>query len=197
MTRRRKSSTFRELQALARAQGGYFTAKQAARLRYGYPHLSYHVGAQNIERAGHGLYRMLVFPLSEHDDLVRLALWSRNRNEEPQAVVSHATALVLHGLTGLLPETIHLSVPPRFQKRVPAGCTLHRARLDGRDIEVRECYRVTSPLRTLLDAAATSSIPADELASAVSTAIERGLVRRSALERRARRLGLWHTLQAR
>jgi predicted transcriptional regulator of viral defense system len=182
----RRASNFRELQSLASSQGGYFTAKQAARLGYGYSHLCYHLGASNIERAGHGLYRMLVFPISEHDDLVRLSLWSRDRDEVPQAVVSHATALVLNELAGLLPDTIDLSVPPRFQKRPPSGCRLHRTRLQRKDIELREGFRVTTPLRTLLDVASLQESAAETLASAVASAIERGLVRRSSLERRAR-----------
>ena len=186
MTKPRSQPPFRALQALAGSQSGYFTAKQAARLGYGYSHLSYHVGAQNIERIAHGLYRMSVFPLSDQDDLVRLAFWSRNRDDEVQAVVSHASALVLHGLSDLLPDTIHLSVPPRFQKRALVGCSLHSVRLDARDIEAREGFRVTTPLRTLLDAATAPRISSDELAGAVAGALERGLVRRRALEQRAR-----------
>lgn len=164
---------------------GYFTAKQAARLGYDYPHLTYHVAAGNIERAGHGLYRIHGAPVTEHDDLAKLALWSRDRSGTPQAVASHATALVVHGLTDILPGSVHLTVPRRFQKKSPPGCVLHRADLDPRDVDQREGFLVTTPLRSLLDAA-DSEVPQDELKKAVTVALERGSVRRAALVKAAR-----------
>ena len=110
----------RMLSDLASTQGGYFTAKQAAGAGYGKRHLDYHVKAGNIERAGHGLYRLPTIPLSEHDDLIRLSLWSRNRHDEPQAVASHESALNVHGLGELLPSLIHLTVPPSWKNMVGA-----------------------------------------------------------------------------
>jgi predicted transcriptional regulator of viral defense system len=187
MPSRTPRNALHRLHALALQRGGYFTAKQAAKLGYGYPHLTYHTRAGNIERVGHGIYRLRSIPIPDHADLIHLALWSRNRADEPQAVASHATALVLHELTGLLPRKVHLTVPPRFQKVPPRGTILHKARLAESDVEEREGFLLTTPLRTLLDAAASDDIPQDELTQAIRTALERGLVRRSALEQSARR----------
>jgi predicted transcriptional regulator of viral defense system len=167
-------------------QGGYFTAKQAIKAGYDYPHLDYHVSAGNFERVGHGLYRLASLPPGEHDDLVRLTLWSRNRQDELQAVVSHESALVLHDLSELLPAEIHLTVPPKFRKDPPAGCILHKARLGPKDIEERAGFRVTVPLRTLLDVAA-SDVPEEQLQKAVADALARGLVRRNKLLEAARK----------
>jgi hypothetical protein len=100
-------------------------------------------------------YRLTSLPPGEHDDLVRLALWSRNRQDEPQAVVSHESALVLHDLSELLPAEIHLTVPPTFRKEPPAGCVLHRGRLAPKDIEERAGFQVTVPLRSATSAAGT------------------------------------------
>src|SRR3954469_3103911 len=94
----------RLLAAVANKQGGYFTAKQAIEAGYGYRHLDYHETAGNFERVERGLYRLPTVPASEHGDLIRLSLWSRNRADVPQAVVSHESALVLHGLGDLLPR---------------------------------------------------------------------------------------------
>src|SRR5439155_7104150 len=105
----------RQLLALAVEQGGYFTAKQAEEAGYDYSHLNYHVACGNFTRVGHGLYRLPELPPAEQDDLIRLALWSRNREDQPQAVVSHESALVLHELSELLPAQIHLTVPPGFR----------------------------------------------------------------------------------
>jgi predicted transcriptional regulator of viral defense system len=185
MAHRSSRGAFQALQALAHDQAGYVTARQAARLGYAYSHLTYHIGAGNLERAGHGLYRVLGAPLSQHDDLVRLSFWSRDRSGTPRAVVSHHTALVLHELTELLPGTTHLTVPRRFRKPPPRGCRLHRAELAAADVEARDGFLVTRPTRTLLDAAG-SDVPFDELAKAVHVALERGSVRRAALLAAAR-----------
>jgi predicted transcriptional regulator of viral defense system len=144
----------RSLYATAREQGGYFTTKQAKALGYGYPHLAYHVSTGTFERVEHGLYRLANIPPTENEDLIRLSLWSRNRRDEPQAVVSHESALVLHDLTELLPSTIHLTVPPRFRKDPPEGCVIHKAVLLPPDVEERTGFWVTTPLRTLLDVSA-------------------------------------------
>ncbi len=182
MVRRSSRKTKKQLHLVARNRhAGYFTAKEAARIGYTYPLLHYHARVGNIERAGHGLYRLATVPISEHDDLVRLTLWSRDRSGEPQAVVSHVTALVVHDLTDLLPSSIHLTVPPRFQKKAPAGCKLHREVLASTDIEEHDGFRVTSPFRTLLDAARSPEVPQDELEGALRSALDRGLVRRGAL----------------
>lgn len=185
MAPRSSRRAFQALRALAHEQAGYVTAKQAARLGYDYPHLSYHVSTGSLERAGHGLYRLVDVPLTEHDELVRLAFWSRDRTGAPQAVVSHRTALVVHELTELLPGVIELTVPRRFQKPAPAGCMLHHAELPAEDVEAHEGYSVTKPLRTLLDAA-TSDVPQEVLKQAIAVALERGSVRRSSLLARAR-----------
>ena len=71
-------------------------------------------------------------------------------------------------------------VPPKFRKDAPPGCNLHKANLDREDIEEREGFRVTTPLRTLLDAAA-GDISQEQLEKAVSDALSRGLVRRRKL----------------
>ncbi len=182
MVRRSSRKAKEQLDLAARARhAGYFTAKQAARLGYTYPLLHYHTRVGNIEHAGHGLYRLATVPISEHDDLVRLTLWSRDRSDEPQAVVSHVTALVVHDLTDLLPRSIHITVPPRFQKKVPPGCKLHRELLASADIEERDGFRVTTPFRTLLDAARSPEVAQDELERAIRAALDRGLVRQSAL----------------
>lgn len=169
------------LASLAHSQGGYFTTKQADSVGYGYKHLDYHETAGNFERVAHGLYRLPTVPLAEHDDLIRLTFWSRNQKDEPQAVVSHESALVLHELTDLLPDRVHLTVPRAFRKPAPKGCVLHKAALDASEVEEREGYRVTTPLRTLLDAAA-SGVSQEQLDAAVRDALARGLVRRAALE---------------
>lgn len=199
MSYRDSKAAYRTLFATAVRQGGYFTATQAREAGYGYPHIDYHLQAGNFERTAHGLYRLPEIPASEQDGLIRLALWSRNRAGEPQAVVSHDTALLLHELSDVLPRRVHLTVPPSFRKRPPKGCVVHKSPLTSSEVEERPGFHVTTPLRTLLDVA-ESPLPQEQLEKAVSDALERGLVRRSvllaAIEKhpQSRRLSLCPTL---
>lgn len=184
--RRRARPARRALALLAESQGGYFTAKQAAALGYEPPHLTYHVRQGNVERVGHGLYRVAELSPSEQDRFIRLSFWSRNRADEPQAVVSHETALQLHGLSDLLPEQVHLIVPPRYRKPAPRGCVLHTDRLTADEVEERLGFRVTTPLRTLCDVAATA-LAQEQLDRAVADALDNGLVTRTELVTASRR----------
>ena len=126
-------------------------------------------------------------PAAESDDLIRLSLWSRNRADEPQAVVSHESALVLHDLTELLPDEVHLTVPPRFRKEPPRGCVLHKAVL--RPGGGRGAGRVPghnpAPARSSMSRPGTTS--QEQLEKAVTEALGRGLVRRNKLVEAIRR----------
>jgi predicted transcriptional regulator of viral defense system len=182
-------TAYRRLLAFAQRQGGYLTARQARKAGFGYSHLAYHVAAGNLQRAGHGLYRLPEVPRSAQDQLVRLVLWSRGRDDRPQAVVSHDTALALHELSDALPTRVHLSVPAGFRKRAPRGCVLHHARLAEGDSETWEGLRVTTPLRTLIDLADEGRFGREQLGRAVDDALARGLVRRRQIETVARETG--------
>jgi predicted transcriptional regulator of viral defense system len=167
---------------VADRQAGYFTAGQAREAGYDYRLQHYHRERSNWIPAGHGLYRLRLYPETEDGELVRLSLWSRDRSGKSQAVVSHETALGLYELTDLMPDLIHLSVPKSFRKRPPKGVVLHKVRLEDGDVEDRRGYRVTTPLRTILDIARSPEVSPEHLEAAVAEALERGLVRRKRLQ---------------
>lgn len=175
----------RALQSIAARQGGYVTASQADEAGYSGSHLTYHVSTGQIERVGHGLYRLPEIPPDEHDDLIRLSLWSRGRSGEPQAVVSHDTALLLHGLSDVLPAVVHLTVAPSFRKSAPSGCVLHVGRVEPSDRVTWTVFSVTTPARTLADVAGSASVTREQFALAVRQALERGLATRKNLEQRS------------
>jgi predicted transcriptional regulator of viral defense system len=166
---------------VAQVQGGYVTAAQAREAGYGPQHLTYHVRAGNLERVGHGLYRLPELSMDENDDLVRLALWSRDRRGRPQAVVSHQSALALRDLSDILPRQIHLTVPPTFRKPAPRGCVLHRAVLVDGECDAWTVFSVTTPLRTLCDVATSRGVSMEQLELAVEQVLQRGLVRLAVL----------------
>jgi len=174
------------LLAAARPQGGYVTARQAAAARFTASHLSYHVHAGNLERIGHGLYRLPEVPPSPYDRIIRLVLATRGRDDRPRGIVGHATALSLHELSDVLPAKVHLVVPPGWRQQAPAGCVFHPGRLGKADTEDWEGFRVTTPLRTLIDVAREGRLSHEQIEAAVRDALRLGLVRRPALERAVR-----------
>ena len=180
------------LYQLAFSQGGYFTAKQAASVGYTKQHIDYHVSRANFERVERGLFRLPAIPIDEHDDLIRLSFWSRGRDDTPKGVVSHRSALALHELSQLLPGKVHLTVPPEFRKAPPTNCILHRGRLGPTDFSARAGFKVTTPLRTLTDAADDGSVPTEQLDRAIEDAVERGLVSRRLLREAARGISPTH-----
>jgi len=99
----------RALYQTAAAQGGYFTAAQALQVGYAYSQQHYHVSRGNWLKIGHGLFRLYDYPASDREDLIRLSLWSRNREGIPQAIVSHETALAVHEMSDVMSAQIHLT----------------------------------------------------------------------------------------
>lgn len=170
-----------ELFAIANRQAGYFTARQARQAGYSYPNQTYHRKQGHWLDEGWGLYRLKNYPETEHEPLVKLSLWSRSKAGEPQAVVSHDTALSFYSLSDIMPVDFHLSVPKRFRKEAPQGVVLHKADLLEDDWAEQSGFRVTTPLRTLLDVAASDLSP-EHLERATLEALDGGWVRRSRLE---------------
>lgn len=176
-----RTSLRNKLSALAASQSGYFTAGQAKTLGYSYSQQNFHTERGNWMRVERGLYRLPHWPIGPHDDLVRASLWSRER-----AVVSHESAAAVHSLGEIDPLRTHLTVPTSFRGRHP-GVVLHYGTIDPIEIEQHTGFRVTTPLRTLVDLA-HSATDLDQLGRALRTALERHLVTMRQLRSRAEQL---------
>jgi len=168
----------RRLFNLASEQAGYFTAAQAKEVGYSYQAQAHHVAAGNWLRIERGLFRLAEWIPDVHDDLVRWSLWSRGRG-----VVSHETALAVHGIGEFESSRVHLTVPPDFTMKDDA-VALHYADIDADDVQDRTGFRVTTPMRSLIDIAATAP-DQDQLARAVADARRRGLFGIRSLRTRA------------
>ncbi|HZE89410.1 MAG TPA: hypothetical protein VE404_07685 [Verrucomicrobiae bacterium] len=162
------------------SQGGYFTSAEARKAGYSYRLQHFHRTNGNWHLMDRGIYRFPDQIDSPHDDLIRWALWSRDRQGRTQAVVSHETALALHELSDVMPAKIHLTVPPRFRKKGARASVLHRDIIPDVQIEAREGFLLTRPLRTLCDVAEGDLSP-EHLAAAVRDALRKGLVRKTVL----------------
>lgn len=168
----------RRLFHTAAEQGGYFTAAQAKALGYSYQAQAHHVAAGNWLRIDRGLFRLAEWVANVHDDLARWTLWSRGRG-----VVSHESALAVHGLGEFESARVHLTVPRLFRMRDDA-VILHVAELGDDDVEPRAGFRVTTPTRTIIDVAGQAA-DEDQLARAIEDGERNGLLTRRGLRSRA------------
>lgn len=171
----------RALTTMAASQGGYFTSKQAAAMGYTAPKRNYHVHAGNWVRERRGIFRLSTQPLPARPDLVMWWLWSRNRQDQPQGVFSHQTALSLHELTDVMPSRLHMSVPRTFRRSaaIPKNIVLHMSELPHSDIEQIDGVPVTRALRTLIDVAPSGEVPLPDLKLAFAEAARSGKITRA------------------
>ena len=167
----------RRLFEVAAQQGGYFTAAQAKEMGYSYQAQAHHVAVGNWLRSDRGLFRLAEWVPDVHDDLARWTLWSRGRG-----VVSHETALSVHGIGELESDRVHLTVPPGFTMRNEA-VVLHFAKLPKGDIVPMGGFTVTSPTRSIIDVAGATD--QDQLARLIDDARQAGLVTVRSLRTRA------------
>lgn len=190
MTNNRHShkETFEHLYEIAEGQGGYFTSKQAAAAGFSQKNHGYHVRTGNWIRERRGIYRLAKFPPAERPDLIFWWLWSRNRDDVPQGVYSHETALSLYDLSDINPATLHMTVPRSFQRRKTLSKTpvLHRGSVHKDDIETRFSVKVTRPLKTIADLLVVRTVQMDHMQQAVKQAFQLGLITRTELARNGR-----------
>ena len=176
MPNRDQQDARRKLYGFAASQGGYFTATQARAAGYPKQLQHYHASRGNWVREDRGIYRLWEWPGGSFDDLIRWTLWSLGA-----AVVSHESAMAVHEISDLMPARIYMTVPPGFRKNPPAGIVLHRERLDLHETEQRDGFRVTTPLRTLLDAARVA-VDIEQLSRGIADAIRKGLLTEHQIE---------------
>lgn len=167
---------------LAEAQHGHFTTKQAEMLGFARSTLHHHLQEGRIRRVAWGIYRLRNYPPSEFEQEAVLMLWSADRDGEPQAVISHETALAHFDLSDVLPAKIHLTVPASFRKQPPSHVELHKAELPEGDVRQEGLLRYTTPIRTLLDLL-DASFSAELLVRSLAEGLERGWIRGSDLAR--------------
>ena len=82
---------------IASGQEGYFTAKQAVDAGFSYRLHHYYKKEGYWLKIDCGVFRLANYPNSPYEDLVRISLWSRNRQDIPQAVFSRPTTCLTSG----------------------------------------------------------------------------------------------------
>ncbi|MHB1959532.1 MAG: type IV toxin-antitoxin system AbiEi family antitoxin domain-containing protein [Acidobacteriaceae bacterium] len=185
--RRSNNEVNRRLHSVAAEQAGFFTAQQAKKAGFSESSHTYHVQEGHWTRESRGIYRLTSFPAVLRPELARWHLWSMDRSGRAQAVYSHSTALGLYSTPEIQPPDLHpaleMTVPMGFRRSgaMPEGLTLHYAELPESDIAARNGYRLTTPLRTILDLTA-GAMPREELSKALLRIVERGLITREQIK---------------
>jgi predicted transcriptional regulator of viral defense system len=168
----------------ASEQAGYFTAAQAQMCGYSRALLAHHANSGRFIRVRQGLYRFREYPSSPREYVT--AAWLAAGRDA--AVVSHESALDILGLSEVVPEVVHLSVPRSKRYRTStAGVAVHTTtrRIGKSDVVVREGIRVTGPVRSIVDCAEAGTAP-EQIMAAVGQALDRGIATRSKFLRAAR-----------
>lgn len=176
---RRNRPSRAQLFELSSEQGGYFTAAEAQTCGYSRALLAHHAKSGQFIRVRQGLYRFRDYPSSPREDVI--AAWLATGREA--AVVSHESALDILGLSDVVPEVVHLTVPRSKRYRTASrGIAVHTTtrRIGRWDIVVREGIRVTGPVRSIVDAAETGSAP-EQIIAAIGQALDRGIATRRKL----------------
>ena len=170
---------------LADRQLGYFTSQQAEECGYHRSHFHRFLESGEWIKEIRGIYRLSRYPIQDRPELVLWTLWSRNKRGETQGVWSHETALDIYEITDVMPPKMHMTVPKNFRRAqaIPEPLVLHHSDLAEQDVEVRQGYKVTTPLRTLIDVVEDQRVSTDQVELGVKQAIKQGLISKREIER--------------
>lgn len=154
-----------KLKAVAATQGGVFSVEQARRCGYTAEQIRQHLRANRWRRIRSGQFAEAVDRSGmppwqrldvEHREAVHAVMNSMRRGA---VVVSHQSALVLHGITqwDVSRDEVHVTRTDGRRGRSVAGVRHHAGRLSPEDLTAVEGLPVCTPARALFETACTTS----------------------------------------
>lgn len=166
---------------IAERQQGYFTSRQAVECGFSRANFHRKLRSGKWSKELWGIYRLANYPSTPRPELALWTLWSTDKQGNPQGIWSHETALDIHGLSDVAPVKLHMSVPRNFRKstKIPSNLNLHFVdEIPQSDIETRQGYRVTTPLRTLVDIIREGTTQHEQIERAIlDLAIQKSLIK--------------------
>ena len=173
------------LQRIAESQLGLFTTRQAVETGFRSHNHAHYVEGGHWIREHRGIYRLRQFTYEPSTEYTLWHLWSCNRVGESQGVYSYETALSIYDLSDLNPAKLHMTVPPNFRRsaKTPSIIVLYKAKLDPRDWNMIDAYRVTTPVRTLRDVIFSRHISEEFIYQTVREGFARGMYPQRELKR--------------
>jgi predicted transcriptional regulator of viral defense system len=160
------------LYALAEPQGGYLTAQQAIDAGVARSTLTYHAREGGmLQRVGRAVYRLRRFPGSPHEHVVPVWLGLSRAD----AVVSNVSVLELLGLTDVIADEVHVTMPrSKRGTTIPEGV---RAHFTDRPISGRDRRRVLGVPVTGVERTIADVVRGDGWSDQVDLAIRQSLSR--------------------
>jgi len=151
-----EGSTLSRLLEVAVGQHGFITPDTADTAGVDPARLPVMLARGQLERWGRGLYRIPQLPIGKYDALAGAVMRVGHG-----AVISHASALYLHGLSGALPETIEVTVPTsaRVRRGGLDGITIWREDLGPADLAMVDGIPTTTIDRTVTDCRGVGDVP--------------------------------------
>ncbi len=165
---------------------GYLTGEDARELGMSMGTLNALARRGQLERVGHGIYRVPLIPPSRLDQYMLATLWPDGRGH-----ISGESALDLYGMSDVNPAKIYITVPAgyRTHREIPSLYVIHHEDLPARDRSSFEGIPVVSPAKAIRQASEQHVRPS-LLAQAIDDGVRHGwLRRREAAELRADVLG--------
>lgn len=163
---------------IADRQQGFFTSKQAEEC--GFSRSNFHLKIKSGEWINiiRGIYKLAYYQSYDRPELALWSLWSRGKNGIPKGVWSHETAMDIHNISDIMHSKLHMIVPKGFRRRgeIPKNIQIHFSDISKQDIEERQGYSVTTPIRTLTDIIKEGTISNEQIATAINNAIEKGII---------------------
>ena len=160
----------------SRHRSGFVSSDELARHGFSTSGTSRLVERRLIERVGPGWYRSTALPWT-HEDRVRQAALL----VEPDGALAGTSALHWMGI-GSKPASISLIVHRDQRPRAGRRKIIQSTDLVPVDVRVHRSIRVTTPARSLIDAARSSTL--DQLNRLISATVERGLTTEADLAQR-------------
>jgi len=164
----------KSLYKIAEDQGGYFSIAQANSIGIQRNQIYRAVDQGTIERVYHGVYRLVLFPANQFEEIYAAVVSMGNK-----AVVGYETALYVYGLSDIIPADIHL-IMPRSSSRRRKHVKMHTTKLDDEDITSYDGLRITTVARTIVDVFFAHA-EKDQVHLAIKQAISQGMTTREKL----------------
>ena len=170
-------AVFTAILELAREQHGFVRTSDLRDAGISPKRLVDYAARGQAEHLGHGLYRLNLVPPSQWDEFMKATAWPDGRG-----VLSHETALDLHGLCDVSPDHIDVSVPKAYRthRRVPAPYRLHARNLTDGDVTYLEGVPIVRPAKAIEDGIEIRLRPS-LIEQALETAEEQALVPRTVI----------------
>lgn len=163
-----------ELYQIAEDQAGYFSLQQARQLGLQRNQVYRDIERGKFIKAGYGVYRFVQFPASNFEEIHRAVL-SAGKN----AVVGFQSALYVYELSDIIPDEIHLILPPTASRR-RGGIRVHTTQLEPDDITSFEGLPITTVAKSIIDCA-FANVGDEEVRLAILQSLRRGMTTREKL----------------